>query len=142
MPQNVGSCHGNGDDHCCYWNSEPCPYLEENTVPGRRWACGLYRQYGDWDVVHASTEYQQVETLWRGSGELWEWLWQQGIRCGTWGNPDGPMGAQDFKVKGNDPQYAKDFQAGLIANWQVVQQGGSCESLCCFGNASYAQDGG
>jgi len=34
-------------------------HLEENTVEGRRWACGLLRQFGDWDAVLASDAYQR-----------------------------------------------------------------------------------
>lgn len=52
-------CHGNGDSHCCWFNGEVCRFLEENTVPGRRWACGLYRKYGGWDAALASPEYIQ-----------------------------------------------------------------------------------
>lgn len=53
-------CHGNGPDHCCYVNGQVCPFLEENTVPGRRWACGLYRQLGDWNLVHTDPRYLAV----------------------------------------------------------------------------------
>jgi len=28
-------------------------------VPGRRWACGLMRKLGDWDLVLASSEYKR-----------------------------------------------------------------------------------
>ena len=53
------SCHGNGNDHCCYLGDKGvCPHLEENTVPGRRWACGLLRRYGSWEAAEASEEYQ------------------------------------------------------------------------------------
>lgn len=52
------SCDGNQADHCCYLNGEPCQYVEENTVDGRRWACGLRRELGDWDSVLASDRYQ------------------------------------------------------------------------------------
>ena len=50
-------CAGNGDEHCCWVAGKPCPHLEENTVPGRRWACGLYRHYGDWTKVITSDAY-------------------------------------------------------------------------------------
>ena len=53
-------CHGNADDHCCYLGLDGvCKYLEENTVPGRRWVCGLMRKLGSWDAVLASDEYQR-----------------------------------------------------------------------------------
>ena len=52
-------CTGNSADHCCYQNGKPCIYVEENTVPGRRWACGLMRELGDWDAVLASDRYKE-----------------------------------------------------------------------------------
>ena len=39
----------------------PCKHLEDRTVSGRRWACGLRRKYGDWDKVLVSKEY--VDTV-------------------------------------------------------------------------------
>lgn len=51
-------CFGNGDDHCCYVAGKACPFLEENTVPGRRWACGLRRELGDWDLVISDVRYK------------------------------------------------------------------------------------
>jgi len=51
-------CLGNTPDHCCYLDSKPCPHLEENTVEGRRWACGLRRKLGNWDDVLESKEYK------------------------------------------------------------------------------------
>lgn len=51
-------CHGNRDDHCCYVRGQPCQFVEKNTVEGRRWACGLRRELGDWDEVLASDRYQ------------------------------------------------------------------------------------
>jgi hypothetical protein len=51
-------CHGNGPDHCCYLGKHGiCPHLEENTVPGRRWACALRRSFGSWTDVHSSPRY-------------------------------------------------------------------------------------
>jgi hypothetical protein len=39
--------------------------LEENTVPGRRWACGLFRELGDWNSVIADRRYKNiVVSLW------------------------------------------------------------------------------
>jgi hypothetical protein len=49
-------CTGNGDEHCC-WINGVCEFLEENTVPGRRWACGLRRELGSWQAVHADSRY-------------------------------------------------------------------------------------
>lgn len=53
------TCHGNGDDHCCWLAGEVCPFLEEGTVPGRRWACGLFRRAGSWDAVYQSLAYRR-----------------------------------------------------------------------------------
>ena len=51
-------CHGNGSDHCCNLGAAGvCTFLEENTVPGRRWACGLFRELGSWGAVHTSSRY-------------------------------------------------------------------------------------
>ena len=58
-------CFGNRDDHCCYLGKfssnldSSCKYVEENTVPGRRWSCGLYNRYASWDSVLSSKEYQE-----------------------------------------------------------------------------------
>jgi hypothetical protein len=64
----LGSCGGNGADHCCYIKSKACAHLEENTVEGRRWACGLRRELGDWDVVLADPRYiNDVLPNWEGT---------------------------------------------------------------------------
>lgn len=51
-------CPGTGEQHCCWVAGEVCPFLEENTVEGRRWACGLYRKYGNWNRAINSEEYR------------------------------------------------------------------------------------
>ena len=51
------SCHGNNKDHCCTFNGIDCKYLEKDTVPGRRWACGLHVKYGGWEGALNSWEY-------------------------------------------------------------------------------------
>jgi hypothetical protein len=53
------ACRGNSNDHCCWVAGKVCDFLEENTVEGRRWACGLRRELGDWDAVLASDRYQK-----------------------------------------------------------------------------------
>ena len=54
------TCHGNLDDHCCYLGPVGvCRYLEEGTVPGRRWTCGLYRRAGSWAAVYESVAYRE-----------------------------------------------------------------------------------
>jgi hypothetical protein len=54
------SCHGNGRDHCCWFRGVLCPYLEEDTIKGRKWACALLRELKDWDLVLDSEEYKSV----------------------------------------------------------------------------------
>lgn len=52
------TCDGLAADHCCYLGAAGvCRYLERDTVPGRRWACGLRRELGSWDAVHADPRY-------------------------------------------------------------------------------------
>jgi hypothetical protein len=70
-------CHGNQPQHCCWVAGEVCPFLEEGTVPGRRWACGLRRELGSWDAVHADARYiAHVQVEWD----------KVGIEsCGAWG---------------------------------------------------------
>jgi hypothetical protein len=65
-------------EHCCYLGQAGvCPHLEENTVPGRRWACGLLVRLGSWDAVHASHEYQRdVAPAWQG--------FDPPMNCGTY----------------------------------------------------------
>ena len=71
-------CHGNGPDHCCWTSEGLCPFLEENTVPGRRWACGLYRKLGSWEAVYADPRYQ--------SSAVATWFAEilPGLGCGGW----------------------------------------------------------
>ena len=62
-------CTGNSSDHCCYIAGEVCPYLEENTIPGRRWACGLLVKYGSWAAMNESPEYHVIGQHWKSMGE-------------------------------------------------------------------------
>lgn len=72
-------CHGNQPDHCCYVDGKRCRFLEENTVEGRRWVCGLRRELGSWEAVHADPGYQKhVQPFWDKVGI---------VSCGVWG-PD------------------------------------------------------
>jgi len=64
-------CHGNGPDHCCYIAGQVCEFLEENTVEGRRWACGLYREHGSWEKVYADPRHEPIP-----------------FRCGDWPQDD------------------------------------------------------
>ena len=63
-------CHGNAADHCCYFGGKVCKYLEENTMPNRRWVCALMREHQDWDKVLADSRYQNnIVPLWE------EYVW-------------------------------------------------------------------
>lgn len=69
------ACSGNGADHCCWFKGKVCKYLEENTIPGRRWVCGLMREHnGDWDATIADPRYQRdimplmQRLIWPGHG--------------------------------------------------------------------------
>lgn len=65
----MGDCHGNGGDHCCYVRGDACSFLEQNTVPDRRWVCGLRRELGSWDAVHADLRYlTEVRPAWDEAG--------------------------------------------------------------------------
>jgi len=64
MTGTPGVCLGVGSDHCCYVSGLPCPHLEDGTVPGRRWACGLRRELGSWDLVHADARYAPIQAEW------------------------------------------------------------------------------
>jgi hypothetical protein len=55
----MGVCSGNEDDHCCYLDGNVCVYLEENTVQGRRWACGIRKKYSSWEETYKDSEYIQ-----------------------------------------------------------------------------------
>lgn len=53
----LSRCHGNRPDHCCWLQGRVCPHLEEFTMPGRRWVCGLLRELGTWDAVLADVRH-------------------------------------------------------------------------------------
>jgi len=55
----MAKCHGNSEDHCCYLGGSygVCKFLEQGTVPGRRWACALRREHGNWQDVHTDERY-------------------------------------------------------------------------------------
>jgi len=56
------TCSGNTPAHCCVYGGVVCPYLEENTIPNRRWVCGLMREHQDWDKVLADPRYKKTLT--------------------------------------------------------------------------------
>lgn len=74
-------CLGTADDHCCYlgkWGV--CPHLEEGTVEGRRFACGLVRRYGGWEKAMASPEWvRDVKPFWDE--------FMPGKTCADWPGP-------------------------------------------------------
>ena len=53
----MATCNGNEEDHCCYLKGKVCEYLEENTVPGRRWVCGIRKKYNSWEETHHDPDY-------------------------------------------------------------------------------------
>ena len=86
MPVENSPCHGNGE-HCCYvpgltnpeFGEGVCPFLVQNVIPGRRWACGLLVDKGSWQAVHKSKEYQTVvRPVWQGNDP-------PVADCGDWG---------------------------------------------------------
>ena len=80
-------CSGNTDIHCCEVNGKPCRFLEENTVKGRRWVCGLRRELGSWEAVHRSPDYlTYVKPRWieRGVSDCGDWP-GPGEVCGVCG---------------------------------------------------------
>jgi hypothetical protein len=85
-------CCGNGDKHCCWVNGSPCKHLQENTVPGRRWACGLRVKYGNWDDVIASSEYHKdIVPVW---GNPYD---PNNLNCKDW--PNGTQGKNRFRCR-------------------------------------------
>lgn len=92
-------CHGNQPDHCCYVNGVACQYLGENIVEGRRWACSLFVQYGDWSLVHQDPGYiANVQSVWDSLG-----LREDGTpvieSCGTWGPGTGQCCFSEVQVE-------------------------------------------
>lgn len=56
----LGLCDGGGDaegEHCCWVAGEACPHLVVDGPTGRRFACNLFTELGDWDLVHADDRY-------------------------------------------------------------------------------------
>jgi hypothetical protein len=83
-------CHGNNDFHCCWINGQVCLHLEERTVEGRRWACGLLRELGTWDAVYQDPRYQAT-TAARSFQEH-----HPGYGCGDW-----PQNLPDVMANGS-----------------------------------------
>lgn len=69
------TCHGNGDDHCCYVEGAPCVHL--TSTDDRKWACGLLVELGSWEAVHADLRYLETpRPVWiqRGVPDCGDWL--------------------------------------------------------------------
>jgi hypothetical protein len=77
------ACTGNGSEHCCYVEGKVCTFLEEGTVPGRRWACGLLRECGSWEAVHADARYAPIQAAWDKVGieSCGAWMPKPGQCC-------------------------------------------------------------
>lgn len=73
-------CTGRGDatgGHCCWVAGQVCEFLVENHE-GRRYACGLMVELGDWNLVHADPRYAPIAEV----------MVDEGL-CGTWQPPAG-----------------------------------------------------
>lgn len=72
MPSDWGFCDGEGDengDHCCYVNGDNCPHLQINGPSGRTYACALFVELQDWDLVHNDPRYlADVKPHWDATG--------------------------------------------------------------------------
>lgn len=142
-------CHGNGADHCCYLGGVVCPHLRDDgpqPAGSRRWVCALFEEYRAsspggwsdkkvWDQVHDDTRYlTDVAPRWQASGWVMQWLWDEGVRCGTW--PDSLRG---LTVTPGDPDYdrRRAYVDLKIAQWQDMQNNGDqwpkFAAFCCFG---------
>jgi hypothetical protein len=76
-------CTGRGDDgnHCCYVAGKVCDYLECN-VDERNFACGLRRELGSWEAVHADPRYAPIaEVMLMGDGLCGDWQPEPGVCC-------------------------------------------------------------
>lgn len=74
------SCTGNNSDHCCYVDGVACKHLIVDVVPGRKYACGLRHELGNWDAVYADPRYAEIQAVW-DAGSL------AGYKCGEWPAP-------------------------------------------------------
>ena len=65
------------DEHCCHLGRYGvCQFLEEGTVAGRHWACGLLVKSKTWAKVYKSAAYKKhVQPFWdeRGGGACGDW---------------------------------------------------------------------
>lgn len=76
-------CTGRGDasgDHCCWVGGRVCEFLVENQ-DGRRFACGLMVELGDWDEVIADPRYAPLNIHWKGKRKCNTWQPKIGVCC-------------------------------------------------------------
>jgi len=76
-------CNGNRDDHCCYVNGNACRFLEMDTVPDRKWVCGLRRELGDWDLVIEDQRYLEHVAPVFGEMNCRDWPDGEGVNHGV-----------------------------------------------------------
>jgi hypothetical protein len=77
------TCTGRGDatgGHCCWVKGEVCEFLVEN-VDGRRFACGLRVELGDWAKVHADPRYAPIAVIFKDEGLCGDWQPVAGQCC-------------------------------------------------------------
>jgi hypothetical protein len=77
------ACIGIGDaqgGHCCWVHGEVCRFLLENHE-GRRFACGLRVELGDWDKVHADPRYRPIALVFVDEGLCGDWQPQANVCC-------------------------------------------------------------
>lgn len=72
------TCHGNGAEHCCWFQGVQCPFVEENTMPGRRWACGLARELGGFPIADDPRWQETVRPMAEAAGLPTDYL------CANW----------------------------------------------------------
>ena len=72
------TCLGMNAAHCCWIGGKECPHLEEGTVEGRRWACGLFRVHETWEAVYKTAEYKATDAATMFA------VGYPGYGCGDW----------------------------------------------------------
>ena len=71
----MATCTGRGQadgGHCCWVRGTVCEFLIENH-DGRRFACGLMAELGDWDKVHADPRYAPMAINFADTGLCGDW---------------------------------------------------------------------
>ena len=76
-------CTGRGDadgGHCCWVAGKVCEFLIENHE-GRRFACGLMVELGDWQLVHIDGRYAPIAETFAVEGLCGDWQPPAGQCC-------------------------------------------------------------